>query len=175
MTWPTEMDPEGELSSQWKPATEFLYPDLPRRDGSTESWQEYPRNGKSSDLATMRVEPSQAWGWFVVERLQATAQPNSRLAFAFAWERSTFPWLMTWEENRSRATAPWDSRTLCRGLEATSYAFATSKRDNVTRGSLFDTPCFEWLDAYEEKTTSFHLSLCCVEDRLTGPQMCKLE
>jgi hypothetical protein len=58
---------------------------------------------------------------------------------------------MTWEENYSRPTPPWSSRELCRGLEVSSYAFATSRRENVERGKLLETPTFEWLDAYEKK------------------------
>ena len=43
--------------------------------------------------------------------------------------------------------------------QVSSYAFATSKRDNVARGTLLDTPCFEWLDAHETKDTTFFLTL----------------
>merc|ERR1719454_1060806 len=113
MTWPTEEDADGKAGSQWKPATEFQYPDLPRRDGTAESWCEYPRNEKSSDLCTMRVNPGSEKGWFVVERAPQSSfveeKPGgtkrrritgARLAFSAVWERSAFPWLMTWEENR---------------------------------------------------------------------------
>jgi len=175
MTWPEDEDPDGSLGSKWKPATAFEYPDLPLREGGTESWCEYPRNEKSSDLATMRVSPGEEHGWFVAERAAAegAGAGTPRLAFATAWERATFPWLMTWEENRSRASLPWAGKTLCRGLEISSYAFATSKRDNVERGSLFDTPCFEWLDANEAKSTVLRLSLQAVsgEESKTGLEL----
>jgi hypothetical protein len=78
------------------------------------------------------------------------------LALGYRWERATFPWLMTWEENRARQQAPWNGRTLVRGLEFGSYAFATSRRDNVERGKLMGQPCFEWLDAHE-------VSACCLD------------
>ena len=70
---------------------------------------------------------------------------------------------MTWEENRARSHKPWSSRTLCRGLEVSSYAFATSRRDNVERGKLLDTPCYEWLDAHEVKTATLRYTLRAVE------------
>eukprot|EP01048_Picozoa_sp_COSAG05_P003223 COSAG05_NODE_145_length_16478_cov_15.287197_16_plen_122_part_00 len=66
---------------------------------------------------------------------------------------------MTWEENRNNGELPWAGKTLCRGLEFSSYAFATGRRQNVAMGSLLDTPTFTWLDAYEEKSTSFYISL----------------
>lgn len=89
--------------------------------------------------------------------------------------RETFPWLMTWEENNSRPTPPWSGRELCRGLEVSSYAFATSKKENVERGKLFDTPCYEWLDGNESKATSFYLSLQVVSGiSKTGAELCDL-
>lgn len=89
--------------------------------------------------------------------------------------RETFPWLMTWEENNSRATPPWNAKELCRGLEVSSYAFATSKKENVERGSMFDVPCFEWLDGNESKSTTFYLSLQVVGGPAkTGVELCTL-
>ena len=66
---------------------------------------------------------------------------------------------MNWEENCARMDKPWDGRVLTRGLEFSSYAFPTSREKNVAMGSLLETPCFEWLDAHEEKATTFYFSL----------------
>ena len=91
-------------------------------------------------------------------------------------DRAAFPWLMTWEENRSRKNAPWLGRTLCRGLEISSYAFATSRRENVERGRLLDTPTFEWLDANETKVSTWYMSLQMQAEpgSATGAELCAL-
>ena len=163
MTWPEDMDSDGALCSQWEPATEFAYPHIPRRArggaSGTDDWTQFPREGTpvSSDLATMRVDPTTEEGTCGVLRHGQGTTPA--LQFTVKWERKAFPWLMTWEENRARQGKPWNGRTLCRGLEISSYAFATSRRDNVERGKLFGTPCFEWFDARETKTTSFTFEL----------------
>ena len=60
---------------------------------------------------------------------------------------------MTWEENRHLDEKPWDARTLTRGMEFSSYAFATDRKTNVELGTLLDTPAFMWLDAFEKKHT----------------------
>jgi hypothetical protein len=44
---------------------------------------------------------------------------------------------------------------VCRGLEFSSYAFPTSRRENVGLGTLLDTPAFQWLDANETRTTEY--------------------
>ena len=36
---------------------------------------------------------------------------------ATLWRRADFPWMGIWEENHSRTAAPWNGRTLTRGLE----------------------------------------------------------
>ena len=56
-------------------------------------------------------------------------------------------------------------------------AVATSRRDNVERGSLLDTPAFEWLDADETKATTWRLSLQAAPAdaaERTGAQLCGL-
>lgn len=66
---------------------------------------------------------------------------------------------MTWEENKSRDGKPWCGRTLARGLEFSSYAFALGRQWNVEKGKLLDTPAFQWLDAHETTTTVFTVGL----------------
>jgi len=144
----------------------------PDSNHSVVDWREYPRGGKDSNLCTLRISPSDATGWFVAACSPAPtpadtasltpspSPPSSPLCLCYCWERKRFPWLMTWEENGSRTHPPWNGNTLVRGLEFSSYAFATSRRDNVARGRLFDTPTFEWLDAFETKSTTFYVTLC---------------
>lgn len=151
MTWPEDNGPH----SFWAVGQEFDVPRVPRKDGGTDDWRRYPRCDRNSDLLTMRVAPGEELGWFTAAR----ASQDSELALAYVWERNVFPWLMTWEENRARAQAPWSGRTLARGLEFGSYAMAMGRRWCVERGSLLGVPAFEWLDAFEEKETSFWISL----------------
>lgn len=160
LTWP---DAELPPSSQWATGEEFQYPNVPRKDGEGfDDWRIYPRHAQNSDLLTMCVDPEDSHGWFVAERGGSDGLPT--LALAYAWERDAFPWLMTWEENYGRDHAPWSSGTLCRGLEFGSYALAMSRRWCVETGTLFDIPTFEWLDAYETKTTTFRLSIQAIAD-----------
>ena len=149
-TWP---QPSAEKHSTWAVAADFDYPDVPRRDGGTADWRRYPRDARNSDLCTLRVRPQDELGWF-------TAVQNAcRLGVYYIWERAAYPWLMTWEENYTRAGKPWNEHTLTRGLEFSSYAFALSRQTNVDIGRLFDTPAFQWLDAHATRTTRYEFGL----------------
>ena len=66
---------------------------------------------------------------------------------------------MSWEENFAREVKPWSSKTLTRGLEFGSYAMALGRRWNVETNKLFDTLCYEWIDANEMKGTSFTIGM----------------
>ena len=112
----------------------------------------------------MRVKPDDHWGWLLAHNRK------SGLALSYAWERSAFPWLMTWEENHARQEKPWGGRTLTRGLEISSYAFALGRKANVEMGTLFDTPTYAWLDAHEEQSTCFYFSLQQVSASALTPQ-----
>ena len=101
----------------------------------------------------MRIKPDDTYGWLCGEHT------GKGLALIYVWEREAFPWLMNWEENCARTDKPWDGKTLTRGLEFSSYAFPLGREKNVELGKIFETPCFEWLDAHEEKSTVFYFSL----------------
>jgi len=141
----------------------FDYPQVPSKGSDVaKDWRHYPHAGmdKSEGLLTLRIEPSCKWGWF-------TAQ-NTKRRLVYVWDRAAFPWLVTWEENGARTDKPWNGRTLTRGLEFSSYAFPSSRRENVRLGSLHDTPTFEWLDAFEERTTEFFILYQEVEEGSTA-------
>jgi len=131
-------------------------------------WSNFP-NRKwpyNSELCTLRIDPAEKWGGFAASRQSELGE----LTLGCSWAREDFPWLMTWDENRARKHAPWNGRTLCRGLEISSYAFATSRRENVERGKLLGQPTFEWLDANETKTTTWYMSLQLGSGMQFGPE-----
>jgi hypothetical protein len=77
----------------------------------------------------------------------AAFSPAARLSFGYVWRRADFPWLGIWEENASRLHAPWNGRTLTRGMEFGVSPFPESRRQMVERGRLFGVPSFRWIPA----------------------------
>jgi hypothetical protein len=87
--------------------------------------------------------------------------PSSRLALAYAWRRSDFPWLGVWEENHSRQGPPWNGQTLTRGMEFGVSPIAETRRQMIERGSLFGVPAFRWIPA----RTRVEVRYCAVANR----------
>jgi hypothetical protein len=73
--------------------------------------------------------------------------PGSGTVLVYAWHRADFPWLGIWEENLGRQQAPWNGRTVTRGLEFGVSPMPETRRKMIERGSLFGVPAFRWIPA----------------------------
>ena len=84
--------------------------------------------------------------------------------------KKSVPMVDVMEENHTREAKPLEWKDVDQGLEFRSYAMALGRRWNVERGKLFDTFCYEWIDANETKETSFTIAMkhCCDGDEAAG-------
>jgi hypothetical protein len=129
--------PDDYLSS----GAEFDWPLAPRRDGGYDDLRVYTAASRSSGYTAHLIDPTCDEAFFVA------FSPTARLAFGYAWRRADFPWVGIWEENCSRPAAPWNGRTLTRGLEFGVSPMPETRRQMIERGRLFGTPTFRWIPA----------------------------
>ena len=124
-----------------QPGACFDWPDAPRADGGVADLRVFTSEGTSSAYTAhlMLAKPDTAS--FVA------FSPAHRLALGYVWRPLDFPWMGIWEENQSRTAAPWNARTLTRGLEFGVSPFPEMRRAMVDRGRLFDTATYRWLPA----------------------------
>jgi hypothetical protein len=80
---------------------------------------------------------------------------SNRLLVGYCFRRSDFPWVAIWEENHSRASAPWNGRSQTRGLEFGSTPFPITRREAFAVSPLFDTPTFSVVPAKGKATVSY--------------------
>jgi hypothetical protein len=123
------------------PGADFEWPDAPRLDGGRADLQTFNSSDKSGAYTAHLMDPDRPSAFFVAY------SPRLRLAFGYVWRRQDFPWMGIWEENRSRPHAPWNGRTITRGMEFGVSPFPESRRAMIDRGRLFDTPCYRWIPA----------------------------
>lgn len=139
MTYPADIaGPDGYLPV----GAEFEWPHAPRRDGNgsvdMRRLQDVPR---SAAFSTQLLDPERERAWFMAW------SPTSKLLFGYEWRRIDFPWIGIWEENHSRQSPPWNSRTLTRGMEFGASPFPENRRAMIERGGLFGFPGYRWLPA----------------------------
>jgi hypothetical protein len=118
---------------------DFEWPLAPRVSGGAEDLRLYTTAGRSSAYTAHLMDPASDEAFFVAFSRSAA------LAFGYAWRRADFPWLGIWDENCSRTAAPWNGRTLTRGLEFGVSPMPETRRQMIERGPLFDTPTFRWI------------------------------
>jgi hypothetical protein len=120
---------------------EFEWPHAPLIDGGTADLRVFTDRAVSNAYTAHLMDPSRHAAFVVA------FSPRSRLAFGYVWRPADFPWLGIWEENRSRAAAPWSGSTLARGLEFGVSPMPESRRNMVDRGRLFGVPTYRWIPA----------------------------
>jgi len=120
---------------------DFDWPFAPRRDRGASDLRVYTDAPRSSGYTAHLMDPAADDAFFMA------FSPSARLAFGYIWRRADFPWLGIWDENASRMAAPWNGRTLTRGLEFGVSAMPETRRQMIERGRLFDTPVFKWVPA----------------------------
>jgi len=127
-----------------KGATEFRAPVaksqvLEEGNGDLRLYTNAPVSG---GFTTHLMDPARETAFFVAW------SPRSQVALGYVWQRTDFPWLGVWEENYSRTGAPWNGRTLTRGMEFGASPVAETRRQMIERGSLFGVPAFRWIPAH---------------------------
>ena len=120
---------------------DFDWPFAPRLSGGSEDLRTYTTAPRSSAYTVHLMDPARDEVFFVA------FSPSAALAVGYAWRRVDFPWMGIWEENNSRTSAPWNGRTLTRGLEFGVSPMPETRRQMIERGRLFDTPGFRWIPA----------------------------
>lgn len=132
-----------------QPATEFEWPYVPCIDGGTENMRVFTSRPHSGAFSTHLMDPKRPAAWF------AAHNPNSKLAIAYVWKQSDLPWMGIWEENYGRNAAPWNGRTLTRGMEFGASPFPESRKEMIERGSLFGLPGYKWIPARQSVTVEY--------------------
>jgi hypothetical protein len=122
-------------------AAEFDWPLAPRRNGGTANLQTFTDAPVSGAFTAHLMDPARLHAWFVA------FSPRLGQAFGYIWKQADFPWMGIWEENHSRAAAPWNGQTLTRGMEFGVSPFPEPRRQMIDRGRMFGVPTYRWVPA----------------------------
>ena len=141
MTRSIAFDTDTGFDRYIKPGVEFAWPTAPGLDGAIAGLRQMKSAAPASGFTTHFADPQREHAHFTA------FSPQFRLAFGYIWKRADFPWLGIWEENCSRKGAPWDGRTVTRGMEFGVSPFPETRREMIERNRLMDAPTYKWLPA----------------------------
>jgi hypothetical protein len=140
---------DSEFGGEQATGAAFEWPECPRKDGGVTDLQVYPAEFPSGGFTTHLIEPSLENGYFT------SWSPSTGVCFGYVWKRSDFPFLCRWGEHGVRKLPPWNGRTLTCGMEFSASPALESRRDMVTRGSMYGVPAGHWLPAKSTVETTY--------------------
>ena len=157
---------EGEFApgaDRFVAAAEFDWPMAPLAGGGLDDMRRTVATPVSGAYTAHLMDPRLDEAFF------AAYQPGTQTLFGYTWRRADFPWIGIWEENFSRAHAPWNGRTLTRGMEFGVSPFPETRRQAIERGPLFGERTIGWIPARSSVEVRYALFLCRVpSDDLPG-------
>ena len=148
---------EGEFApgaDRFVAGAEFDWPLAPLAAGGLDDMRRTVRAEKSGAFTAHLMDPDLDDAFF------AAYQPRTETLFGYVWKRADFPWLGIWEENFSRSHAPWNGRTLTRGMEFGASPFPETRREALGRGRLFGERTIGWIPARSSVRVEYSLFLC---------------
>lgn len=158
-TFPRVFGPQQRL----KVDTPFVWPDGPGVRGETVDLRRIDRAcRRNSDFTTQHMDPARADAW------ASAVNPRLGVMLAYHWRRADFPWVGNWEENLCRTAAPWNGRTLARGIELANTPFPQPLEQAVALGRLHGERTYGWLPARGSVKTAFRMALLPVDRRVQG-------
>jgi hypothetical protein len=128
----------------------FDWPMKPHAGSASEDLQTLTSAPKSGGFDSVLMDPHRDHAFFFAY------SPKNKVLFGYVWKRTDFPWLGMWEENYSRATPPWNSKTLTRGMEFGASPVPESRRKMIDRGSMFGVPGYRWIPAKTKVTVEYY-------------------
>ncbi len=130
-------------------AAEFEWPHVPLVEGGLEDLRVFTSREKSGAFSTHLMDPARNDAYF------AAWSPAHKLAVAYIWRQSDFPWLGIWEENLGRTAPPWNGKAITRGMEFGVSPFPESRRAMIDRGRTFGVPGYRWIPALSAVTATY--------------------
>jgi hypothetical protein len=82
-----------------------------------------------------------------------------KLFAGYSFDRTLFPWIALWEENRAREYTPWNKRTRARGVEFGTSPMPLGLEHARNMRSLFDTPVLTSIPGGSRAETQYDLFL----------------
>lgn len=113
---------------------DFAYPLAPTQAGPLRDIRLVPDPPNSMDHTACAMDPNRAHGFVTAFNTE------SRMLIGYLFRREEYPWLQEW------LNFP-PSGALSRGLEFGTQPYDVSRRDAVTRGTMFGVPTYRWLPA----------------------------
>lgn len=130
MTWPAGYEGHELLAN----SSEYRWPYAGSTDGElVDLSQPFVRDG-TGFVAALLTDSDRK------DAFVAVHNRRHKLVAGYFFDRTLFPWIALWEENRARDYAPWNRKTRVRGVEFGTSPMPLGLAHARQMRNLFDTP-----------------------------------
>jgi hypothetical protein len=136
---------------------EFTWPHAPAHDGGTQDISQPFSRKRRGFVATTLLGGGANRAAENDSPFTYVAVLNWKLGLiaGYIFRRADFPWAAIWEENHSRANAPWHGTTQARGLEFGNTPLPLGLQHAINAGPLFGAPTAGRVPAAGRVTASY--------------------
>ena len=120
----------------------FTWPMAPGLNGATVDMSAIPDKVPAGDHTATVLDPTRRLEWL------AALNTGKGLVYGYVIRREDYPWIQHWGNYQSLSG-------LVRGLEFGTQPYDVSRREAITKNSLFDTPTYRWLPAKSKIESHF--------------------
>ena len=149
LTWPVGYEGHELLSNN----AEYRWPYAPSTiGGPVDLSQPFVRDG-TGFVATLLTDSDRDNAFVAVHNRRHA------LVAGYSFDRTRFPWIALWEENRARAYVPWNGKTRVRGVEFGTSPMPLGLEHARKMRTLFDTPVLATIPESTRIETQYDLFL----------------
>jgi Domain of unknown function (DUF4432) len=149
LTWPAGYEGHEILANN----VEYRWPYAQSTDGKTIDLSlPFLRDG-TGFVAALLADSDQENAFVAVHNRR------HQLVAGYSFDRTMFPWIALWEENRAREYVPWNKRTRVRGVEFGTSPMPLGLAQARETRSLFDTPVLAAIPGDSRMETQYDLFL----------------
>jgi len=147
VTWPLGYEGHEFLPNN----AEFAWPVAPTANGRQADLRiPFQQNG-TGFIASLLILAERAQGYVAIH--------NRRhgLIAGYCFDRTNFPWIALWEENRARPYAPWNGVTRARGVEFGTSPMPLGLDQAREMRTLYDTPVLATIPAGSRLSAAYEI------------------
>jgi hypothetical protein len=134
---------------------DFMWPMAPGANGTTVDMSQIPDKVPAGDHTATLFDPSRRLEWM------AALNTDKGLVYGYVIRREDYPWIQHWGNYQSLTS-------LVRGLEFGTQPYDVSRREVITKNSMFDTLMYRWLPAKSKIESHFVIFYARVPEGFRG-------
>ena len=147
LTWPLGYEGHELLQNN----AEFAWPTAPTWSGGQVDLATPFQQDHTGFVASLLIPADRRHAFVAIHNRQHD------LIAGYCFDRTRFPWIALWEENRARSHPPWNGVTRVRGVEFGTSPMPLGLDHARKMQTLFDTPVLTSIPSKSELSTAYEL------------------